>query len=84
MGRKRDTDVFGPLSKEHPDDETFLGLLILRTEGHIYFENSRNIGDRIWSLIREDSPKVLLLDWAESQVSSSPRSRCLRSRGKAA
>jgi len=32
IGRKRGADVLRPLSPEHPDDETFEGLLILRPE----------------------------------------------------
>ena len=33
IGRKRGADVLRPLSPEHPDDETFEGLLILRRKG---------------------------------------------------
>lgn len=62
LGRKPGTDVFRPLSPEHPEDETFPGLLILRTEGRVYFGNAQNIGDRIWPLVAEARPKVLLLD----------------------
>jgi SulP family sulfate permease len=62
MGRKRGTDVFRPHSPEHPEDESFAGLLILRTEGRVYFGNAQNIGDRFWALIREAGPKVVLLD----------------------
>ena len=32
IARKRGADVLRPLSPEHPDDETFEGLLILRPE----------------------------------------------------
>jgi MFS superfamily sulfate permease-like transporter len=62
LGRKRDTDAFRPLSAEHSDDESFPGLLILRTEGRVYFGNAQNIGDRIWPLVRAGRPQVLLLD----------------------
>src|SRR5262249_2736320 len=62
MGRKRDTQAFRPRSAEHPDDEFFPGLLILRTEGRVYFGNAQNIGDRMWALIRASEPKVVLLD----------------------
>jgi SulP family sulfate permease len=62
MGRKRGTDVFRPLSDEHPDDETFPGLLILRTEGRVYFGNAQNIGDRLWAMVHTARPRVLLLD----------------------
>jgi len=62
LGRKRGTDVFRPRSPEHPDDESFPGLLILRTEGRVYFGNAQSIGDRMSPLVREARPKVMLLD----------------------
>jgi high affinity sulfate transporter 1 len=62
MGRKRGTDVFRPLTDEHPDDETFPRLLILRTEGRVYFGNAQNIGDRLWEMVHAARPRVLLLD----------------------
>jgi MFS superfamily sulfate permease-like transporter len=62
LRRKRGTDVFRPVSAEHPEDESFAGLLILRTEGRVYFGNAQNIGDGLWPLVREARPKVLLLD----------------------
>jgi sulfate permease, SulP family len=62
LGRKVGTDVFRPLSTEHADDETFPGLLILRTEGRVYFANAQRIGDKMWPLVREGKPKVLLID----------------------
>jgi high affinity sulfate transporter 1 len=62
LRRKRGTDAFRPASPEHADDEAFPGLLILRTEGRAYFGNAQNIGDRIWPLVRQEKPKVLLLD----------------------
>jgi MFS superfamily sulfate permease-like transporter len=62
LRRKRGTDVFRPTSAEHPEDESFPGLLILRTEGRVYFGNAQNIGDGLWPLVREVRPKVVLLD----------------------
>jgi high affinity sulfate transporter 1 len=62
LGRKRGTDAFRPLSADHPDDETFPGLLILRTEGRVYFGNAQNIGDLLWPLVREARPRVVLVD----------------------
>ena len=62
MGRKRGTDVFRPLTDEHPDDETFPGLLILRTEGRVYFGNAQNIGDRLSAMVHAARPRVLLMD----------------------
>jgi MFS superfamily sulfate permease-like transporter len=60
--RKRGTDVFRPRSAEHPDDESFPGLLILRTDARLYFGNAQNVGERIWPLVREGHPTVLLFD----------------------
>lgn len=62
LGRKRGTGVFRARSKEHPDDETWPGLLILRVEGAAFFLNAQRIGDKIWPLLTAEKPKVLLLD----------------------
>ncbi len=62
LGRKPGTDVFRPLSPGHPGDETFPGLLMLRTLGRVHFANAEFIGDRIWALIHQFRPKVLVLD----------------------
>ena len=62
IGRKRGEDVLRPLSPEHPDDETFDGLLILRPEGRLFFANAQQVGDQIWALVAEHRPSVLALD----------------------
>jgi SulP family sulfate permease len=62
IGRKRGADVLRPLSSEHPDDETFSGLLILRPEGRLFFVNAQQVGDQIRALAAEHRPKVLALD----------------------
>jgi SulP family sulfate permease len=62
LGRKPGTDVFRPSSPEHVHDETFPGLLILRTEGRVYFANAQRIGDKIWPMVRKAKPRVLLFD----------------------
>jgi SulP family sulfate permease len=62
LGRKPGTDVFRPLSPEHPGDETFPGLLMLRTLGRVHFANAEYIGDKIWALIHQFRPKVLVFD----------------------
>ncbi|MGA8042023.1 MAG: SulP family inorganic anion transporter, partial [Terracidiphilus sp.] len=36
LGRKPGTHVFRPLSKDHPEDETLPGLLLLKPEGRIF------------------------------------------------
>jgi high affinity sulfate transporter 1 len=62
LGRRRGTSEFRPLSPEHPDDETFPGLLILRPEGRVFFANAERVGDKMWQLLDESHPKVLALD----------------------
>ena len=62
--RKRGADVLRPLSSEHPDDETFEGLLILRPEGRLYFANAQNVADRIRALTAEHKPRVVVLDFS--------------------
>jgi MFS superfamily sulfate permease-like transporter len=62
IGRKRGEDVLRPLSPDHPDDETFDGLLILRPEGRLFFANAQQVGDQIWALVAKHRPSVLALD----------------------
>jgi SulP family sulfate permease len=62
LGRKRGTDVFRPLSDEHPDDETWPGLLILRAEGRLFFANAQQVGDRMALLVQQARPSVIALD----------------------
>ncbi|MFZ0707505.1 MAG: SulP family inorganic anion transporter [Candidatus Korobacteraceae bacterium] len=59
LGRKRGTNVFRPLSNEHPEDETFPGLLLLRLEGRVFFVNAEHIAEKIRILIEESQPKVV-------------------------
>ena len=63
MGRKRGTsDVLRPVSPEHPDDETFDGMLIVRPEGRLFFVNAQNVAERMKALIAQHQPRVLVLD----------------------
>jgi anti-anti-sigma factor len=62
IGRKRDADVLRPLSPEHPDDETFEGLLIVRPEGRLFFVNAQVVSDRIRELVARHQPRVVVLD----------------------
>jgi MFS superfamily sulfate permease-like transporter len=64
LGRKPGTDVFRPSSKEHPEDETFPGILLLQPEGRIFFANAQNISERILTLIETDRPRVIVLDFS--------------------
>src|SRR5439155_23379694 len=62
LGRKPGTNVFRPRSKEHLEDETFPGLLLLRPEGRIFFANAERLGEKIRPLVAEAKPKVVALD----------------------
>jgi len=62
LGRKPGTNVFRPCSKEHPDDETFPGLLLLRLEGRVFFANAENIAEKIRKFVDEAQPKVVTID----------------------
>lgn len=62
LGRKPGTNVFRPHSPEHPEDETFPGLLLLRPEGGIFFANAQRIAQKMRALLNEHSPRVLVLD----------------------
>jgi sulfate permease, SulP family len=62
LGRKPGTNIFRPRSKEHPEDETFAGLLIVRPEGRIFFANAEQIAQKLMHLAQEMTPEVLALD----------------------
>ena len=62
LRRKPGTNVFRPQSPEHPEDETFPGLLLLRPEGPIFFANAAQIAHKIEPLVRETQPKVVAVD----------------------
>ncbi|MGA9155377.1 MAG: SulP family inorganic anion transporter [Candidatus Sulfotelmatobacter sp.] len=62
LRRKPGTNVFRPQSLEHPDDESFPGLLLLRPEGPIFFANAAQIAHKIEPLVREAQPKIVAVD----------------------
>jgi len=62
LRRKPGTNIFRPQSPEHPDDESFPGLLLLKPEGPIFFANAAQIAHKIEPLIRETQPKVVAVD----------------------
>lgn len=62
LGRKPGTNVFRPASTEHPEDERFAGMLLLRLEGRVFFANAARIGQKILPLIAEANPRVVVLD----------------------
>ena len=62
LGRKPGTNVFRPRSKEHSDDETFPGLLMIQLEGRVFFANAERIGEKIMVFVNEAKPRVVVLD----------------------
>lgn len=62
VGRKPGTEVFRPLTREHPEDEQIPGLLIVRTEGRMTFANVPRVIERIREFISEAHPNVLILE----------------------
>jgi len=62
LRRKPGTNVFRPQSLEHPEDESFPGLLLLRPEGPIFFANAAQVAHKIAPLVREAEPRVVAVD----------------------
>jgi SulP family sulfate permease len=62
VGRKPGAEVYRPLSGEHPGDETIPGLLIVRSEGRMTFASAPQVGERLWSLVDEADPKVMIVE----------------------
>ncbi|HEY7675654.1 MAG TPA: SulP family inorganic anion transporter [Candidatus Methylomirabilis sp.] len=62
LGRKPGTHVFRPLTQEHPEDETFPGLLLLRLEGRVFFANAERVAEKMRPLVAGARPKVVALD----------------------
>jgi len=62
LGRKPGTHVFRPRSPEHPEDETFPGLLLLRLEGRVFFLNVERLAEKMRALVKEANPKVVAFD----------------------
>lgn len=62
MGRKPGTNVFRPRSDDHPDDEYFPGLLLLRLEGRLFFANAGRVAQKILAMIVAEKPSIVVLD----------------------
>jgi len=62
LGRKPGTNVFRQRSDEHPEDEAFPGLLLLRIEGRMFFVNAAHIAEKIDPLVTGAQPKVIAVD----------------------
>jgi sulfate permease, SulP family len=53
LGRETGTQVFRDLD-EHPDDETFPGIVVLRIDSGLFFATSQALADRIRALTEQD------------------------------
>jgi high affinity sulfate transporter 1 len=62
VARKRGTSVFRPRSKEHPDDESYPGLLLIRVESRLFFGNTDRVLDLVAPLVDAANPRVVVLD----------------------
>jgi high affinity sulfate transporter 1 len=62
LRRKPGTNVFRPVSAEHPEDESFPGLLLLRPEARIFFANAANLGQKANRFIDAANPRIVVLD----------------------
>ena len=62
MVRKRGTTLFRPRSREHPDDESFPGLLMIRIESRLFFGNADRVLDLVAPLVDAANPRVVVLD----------------------
>jgi anti-anti-sigma factor len=62
LGRKPGSNVFRPRTAEHPEDETFPGLLLLGLEGRLFFANAGRTVEKIRPLVEAARPKVVVLD----------------------
>ena len=51
-------------SGEHPDDEDFPGLLLLRLEGRIFFANAEIVGQKMRWLIEKSKPNTVAVDFS--------------------
>jgi MFS superfamily sulfate permease-like transporter len=59
--------VLRPESAEHPDDESFDGLLIVRPEGRLFFMNVEYVAHQVRALADRHKPRVLALDMSRVQ-----------------
>ncbi len=60
--RKPGTDVFRPKTAEHPEDESYEGVIVLRPEGRIYFANAQRIADKILAHVEAHASTTVVLD----------------------
>ena len=56
------TSRFRPRSREHPEDESYPGLLMVRVEGRLFFGNAEHVLELTARLVDAANPRVLVLD----------------------
>jgi sulfate permease, SulP family len=63
LGRARDTHDFRNI-EEHPEDEVFPGILVLRLDGSLFFVTADALGDRVRELEQsaETPVRAIVLD----------------------
>jgi sulfate permease, SulP family len=61
VGRMVGTNVFRSLA-DHPGDETFPGLVLLRTEGYLYFASAPRALEEMEEMIGQHRPHFVVLD----------------------
>jgi sulfate permease, SulP family len=64
LGRERGTRIFRELD-EHPDDETFPGVVVLRLDSGLFFATAQGLEDRVRELVESDpdGASALVLDF---------------------
>jgi MFS superfamily sulfate permease-like transporter len=62
VARKRGTAVFRPISPEHPNDESWPGLLLLKIEGRLFFANAQRVAGPNRSEQQRTRAQVLVID----------------------
>lgn len=62
LARKPGTDIFRQRDPATYPDEVFPGLLMLRTEGRLFFANSGIVKDRLAELIEDHQPRIVVFD----------------------
>lgn len=62
VARKPGTNVFRRRTEEHPGDERYPGLLMIRVEGRLFFGNAERVLDVVRPLVEAARPKVVVLD----------------------
>jgi SulP family sulfate permease len=74
LGREHGTQVFRALD-EHPEDETFAGVVVLRMDGGIFFATADAFEDRARTALLEPGLRGLVLDFAGVNFVDSQGSR---------